>query len=118
LNIVIFLAFVSGDGMSKKKGQKGEEIIDGEIINDEVIIDMAESSPGKFVPVVTRKIQPQILPEIPIQRHQGLRGFQGYPPGYGAGGSKMKQLLDGFIMGMDIVERLLDRVDMAKRRRK
>lgn len=100
--------------MGKKK--KGENVIEGKIQDDE-IIEMAEVEHGKFIPVAIRKTQPRTLPEIPMQ----FGGFRGPPPNINnmiMGGSRMNQLLNGFIIGMDIVEKFLDRVEMVKRRKR
>lgn len=99
--------------MGKKK--KSDDVIGGKIIQDDEIVEMAEYEPGKFMPVAIRKIQPRILPEIPMQ----FGGFRGPPPNINMmGGSRMNQLLNGFIIGMDIVEKFLDRVEMVKKNRR
>lgn len=98
-------------------GKRKEEVIDGEIVDgDEEIVEMGESSPGKFLPVVVKRIKP--LRRIPTP--QGMNGIGQHvytlqPMMSMMGQSRTAQFLNGVMIGLDMVERFMEKVEKMKK---
>jgi hypothetical protein len=77
--------------------------------DDEEVIEMVPDSSGTFKAVAVRKIKPETqMLEIPIPVPNFNMRRQ----------STIAQLLDGFIVGMDVVDRFLDKLDKIQRIRR
>jgi hypothetical protein len=102
-------------------GKSKEEIIDAEItgeVGDEEIIEMIERSPGRFLPVAVRKRKIRPLRRIPTP--QGMDGIDPYvftpqPMMSMVGQSRMAQFLNGVMIGLDMVDRFMEKVEKMKR---